>query len=37
MVAGLAKRPDSLERLVEMVNALAPAPNRPKTYRKRVA
>ena len=35
MAAGLAKRPRSFEALVEMIDARAPKPNRPKRYRKR--
>jgi len=35
MAAGIATRPASLEALVERMDARAPKPNRPKTYRKR--
>ena len=35
MAAGLADRPATLAELVAAVDAAAPVPNRPKTYRKR--
>ncbi len=35
MAAGIATQPATLEWLVEMIDALAPKPRRPKTYRKR--
>ena len=35
MAAGLAKRPAKLEELIELIDARAPKPNRPKTYKKR--
>ncbi len=37
MAAGLADRPATLEQLVEAMDARAPKPNRPKTYRKKKA
>ena len=37
MAAGLADRPATLGQLVKLVEASAPKPNRPKTYRKRPA
>lgn len=35
MAAGLADRPATLAQLVKLMDARAPKPNRPKTYRKR--
>ena len=37
MATGIADRPATLEQLVEMMDARAPKPNRPKTYRKKSA
>jgi hypothetical protein len=37
MAAGLADRPATLGQLVKLVDARAPKPSRPKTYRKRPA
>ena len=37
MAAGIATQPATLEQLVEMMDARAPRPKRPKTYRKRPA
>ena len=37
MAAGLADRPATLEQLVDMIDARAPKPNRPKTYKRRVS
>ena len=37
MAAGLNDRPATLGQLVKLMDARAPKPNRPKTYRKRPA